>query len=73
MNVDHTQSNHCHRSPPQGKITIAYHPLNHRLAIETAKWSIIPIQGDESYAILTLYNVVENETHFVMKCPLTTL
>ena len=70
MNVDSTRSNHCHKPPPNGKTTGAYHSSNHRLAIETTKWSTIPIQGEKKLCHFYSYNVVENEAHFEMKCPL---
>ena len=57
-------------TPPQCKIIVAYCTLNHRLAIETTEWSTVPISGDNRLCHFFLYNVVENEAHFVLECPL---
>jgi len=57
-------------TPPQRKIIAAYRTSNHRLAIETGRWSTIPISRDKRLCNFCSYNVVENEAHFVLECPL---
>ena len=47
-----------------------YHTSNHRLAIETRRWSTIPVSGDYRLCHVCPYNVVENEAHFVGEYPL---
>ena len=42
--------------------------LNHRLAIESGRWSTIPISRDNILSHFFSYNVVENEAYFVLKC-----
>ena len=49
---------------------VAYHTSNHRLAIEIGRWSTIPISRDNRLCHFCSYNVVENEAHFVLECPL---
>ena len=55
---------------PQGKIIATYCTSNHRLAIETRRWSIIPISRDTKLCYFYSYSAVENEAHFMLKCPL---
>jgi hypothetical protein len=51
-------------------IIAAYWTSNHRLAIEIGWWSIILISKDKILCQLYSKNVVENDAHFVLKCPL---
>jgi hypothetical protein len=51
-------------------IIATYRTLNHRLAIETGRWSIIPISRDTGLCHFCSYNTVENEAHYVLECPL---
>ena len=44
--------------------------LKHRLTIETRRWTIIPISRDTRLCRFCSFNVVENEAHFVLECPL---
>ena len=57
-------------TPPQHKIIGAYHTLNHRLAIETGRWTIIPISIQTGLCHFCSYNAIENEAHLVLECPL---
>ena len=57
-------------APTQCKIIAAYRTSNHRLANEIGRWSTIPIFRDTSLCHFCSYNVVENEAHFVLECPL---
>ena len=57
-------------TPLQHKIIVSYQTSNYRLtAIETGWWSTIPIYRDKGYDIFAL-DIVENEVHFVLVCPL---
>ena len=51
-------------------VIVAYHTSNRRLAIEIGWWSIILIFKDKILCELYSKNVVENDAHFVLKCPL---
>jgi hypothetical protein len=55
-------------TPPQCKIIVALHTSNHRLAIETRQWTITPISRDTRLCHFCLYNVVEDEAHFMFEC-----
>ena len=55
---------------PQHKIIVAYYTSNHRLAIEIGQWLTIPISRDNRLCHFYSYNVVENETHFVLESPM---
>ena len=55
------------------KIIVAYYTSNHKLAIEIGPWMIIPISRDTRLCRFCFYYTVENETHFVFKCPLCNL
>ena len=57
-------------TPPKFKIIVAYRTTNHRLAIETRRWSTISISRYNRLCHFCSYNVVENEAHFVLKCAL---
>ena len=46
--------------------------LGHGLAIEIGRWLIISIIRDRILCHFCSSNVVKNETHFVMQCPLYT-
>ena len=54
-------------TPPQCKIIVAHHTSNHRLVIETRRWSAVPISGDNRLCHFCLSNVVENEAHIVLE------
>ena len=51
-------------------IIAIYRTLNHRLAIEIGRWSIIPISRDTGLCHFCSYNIVESEAHYVLECPL---
>ena len=55
---------------PQCKIIATYCTSNHRLAIEPHQCTSTPISRDTRLCHFCSYNVVENEAHFVLKCPL---
>ena len=57
-------------TPPQCKIIGAYHTSNHRLAIEIGQWSTFLISSNNRLCHFYSCNVVENEAHFVLECPL---
>ena len=57
-------------TPPQCKVIVDYHTSNHRLAIEIGRWSTIPIARDNRLCHFCSYDIVENEAHFVLECPL---
>ena len=44
---------------PQHKIVAAHYTLSHRLAIETGRWSTIPISRDNGLCYFCSYDVVE--------------
>ena len=53
----------------QYKIFVTYYVSNHRLVIKAGRWSTIPFSRDKGCVIFAL-DVVENEVHFVLECPL---
>ena len=57
-------------TPCQRNIIAAYHTLNHRLAIETGRWTITPISRDTKVCHFFSHIAVENEAHFALVCPL---
>ena len=57
-------------TPTQHKIVAAYPTVNHRLAIETRRWSTIPISRYNWLCHFCAYNVAENKAIFVSKCSL---
>jgi hypothetical protein len=57
-------------TPSQRKIFVVYCTSNHILAVENARWLTIPICRDTRPCHFCSYNAVENETHFVLGCPL---
>ena len=57
-------------APPQHKIIVAYCTSNRRLAIENGQCSTNRISRDNRLCHFCSYNVVENETHYVLECPL---
>ena len=52
------------------KIIATYRTLSHRLAIEIGRWTTIPSSRDTRLCHFWSHNVVENEAHFVLECPL---
>ena len=56
--------------PTQCKIIVAYRTSNHKLAIEIKWWLTIPLFGDNRLYHFCSYNTIENETRFVLECPL---
>ena len=57
---------------PQRKIIIAYHTLNHRLAIEIERWTIIPISRDTRLWHFRSYNALEIMRILCWSVPYTT-
>ena len=49
----------------------AYRTLNHKLVIESGRLSTIHISRDTRLCHFFSYNVVENESHFMLGCPYT--
>ena len=67
-NVNCIWSNHwLHHS---ARTSLPTAPRTHRLAIETKQWTTIPISRDTRLCHLCSYNVIENDTHFMLGCPL---
>jgi hypothetical protein len=46
-----------------------YRTSNQRLAIKTSRWSTIPFSRYTRLCHFCSYNAIENEAHFVLKCP----
>ena len=67
MNVKHLKQP---LTPPQGKVIVAYHISNYRLAIKTRRWLTIPISRDNRLCHFCSYIVVENEVCFELECPM---
>ena len=57
-------------TPPQRKIIIGYPTSNHRLVAKIGRWSTNPIFRDTRLCHFFSYNVIGNEAHFVLECPL---
>ena len=57
-------------TPPQCMIIATYHTSNHRLATEIGRWTSILVSRDTRLCHFCSSNVVENEAHFVLECPL---
>lgn len=55
-------------TPPVLKIIGAFHTLNHKLAVEICRWSVIPIPRENKLCHFCTHNVTKNETHFVLEC-----
>lgn len=49
---------------------VAHLTLYHWLAMEIDQWSMVPISNDNILCDFCYGNVVENEAHFMLKCPL---
>ena len=61
-------------NPSQRKIIVAYHALNHGLAIETIHRLTIPIPKDNRLCHSCSHNLVENEAHDMLdSCPVYNL
>ena len=55
--------------PPQHKIIVNYRTSNHRPALESRRWSTIPIFGDNRLCHFCTCNVVLDKAHFVLEYP----
>lgn len=57
---------------PQRKNIVGYRTPNHRLVIEIGDrgWLSLPLEKIVYATCALIYNVVENEAHFVSECPL---
>ena len=55
-------------TPPQRKIIVAYHTLNHGLGIEIGQHTTIPISRDTRLGHFCSYHAVENNALSVLEC-----
>jgi hypothetical protein len=53
----------------QRKIVVAIDTSSHIVDIEIGWWWTIPTPRDNKLYHFCSYNIVENKTHFVLKCP----
>ena len=56
--------------PTPHKIIVAYCSVYDRLAIETRRWSTIPIPEENKLCHFCSYTVIESKAHFVLECPM---
>ena len=57
-------------TPPKCKIVATHPSSKHELAIEIGRWSTIPVSRDTKLCPFCSYDVVGNEAHNVLECPL---